>query len=1270
MSCGSGETVHPETSNLWIVGIVISIAGSCASNGGVNLQKMSIMREMNKARSEQRPYVLQPLWLIGLLGVIFGAIADFGALAFAAQSLLTPVGGFTVVANCWFARICLGERMSRKDGIATLLITIGIIMIATSGDKGDTCYTLQQLVTLYGEPSFVGYIIGVGVTVVGLYAFHKYATRIRSIHGPWSPMYTRIRRAHMITYPVLSGVMGAQSILFAKSTAELIKETARGENQLKYFGFYAILAALVFTIVSQLHWLAIALKNADALLVIPIFQSFFIIISIIGGGVYFKELDKLSQTNTAIFCAGVMIMMSGIYMLAQRSLGGSTEPPRMTFLTLAAQFVVRTRRAARFRQASRWPNRLHLYSCNCDCHWEEINGHKIVHNKHNKLLDNNNIPNSTRNTAGGRPLETIMDGPVDDDEGDDDEHHNHNTSTIPLHLDHHPPLHYHPHDHPHNLRHRHNHDHKTHNHDSPSTKTSLNQSSPLSILDPPGHRTEGYERVLTEASSPGRSNSSDNLRQRTRSHLSNSPILNTTSNGSMVSPNDLGIIQIDDNDLDTINGAGRDTSPNKKFTMKEQIDNHDYIDNNPNDDEYDDPPTLPDAPTHDAYGNELPRMCKYCWCRLTPLPVIELYKKLSVNNSSANVVSHLLPNMGVNIIDDGSSESNMNIIPSGRSISDIHNPVSSSTSTTASTGPGALPLPLTNRAQLQRMPSMSADWDRALAEVNGTSTNGTIGVPSTTASRLSAGPLDSDRSNTSGFTNKTSTNASGTGINTSTNINVNRVPNTSSTNANNTNNNTLFQGTYFRPDDPSSVGVRIYNLRSNSSIDDDGSPGNYISRDDPLGLDLPLTIPRLQDIGDGLARLRSGTATGIRFVGSALGTALGSVAGAVVSGTNPNNTNLSSGNTGTTIANNTIPIPIPSTALPGGRTIIVTKQSPSSTNTNNQTIDEAIMKKRSPNAVMKRSPSMGGSYPDSTSPTASNTLSNVVNAASLTNILRPVAKAVSAIPSGIPPAVARGNTETIAFQTLHDDDGTDEHLNSNTLANATGLNSETSPTVTDKDRISPTRGLRLSTSTEDAYMRIKSPEKSGSEYPITTLFPSNGTGGNEAVSSSTTTSSATIPKPSIVIDQESLPPARRLRSSTSTDGDTTMQTRRYASGNGSSHSYRSASAERTRTGEPVGLQRKRSAPAISPNDNTNNDRIPSLVRSSTMGGVENNPNNQPVPRARNRGRRQRGPHLDQPFPPPGAVVVGAGLEAATFLTVAAIKRLLNSNLNNKKRNGS
>ena len=69
-----------------------------------------------------------------------------------------------------------------------------------------------------------------------------------------------------------SGVLGGQSILFAKSVSELVKAACHGDDGFSHFSTYIIITALVVCQVLQIHFLNGALTHYDALSVVPLFQ--------------------------------------------------------------------------------------------------------------------------------------------------------------------------------------------------------------------------------------------------------------------------------------------------------------------------------------------------------------------------------------------------------------------------------------------------------------------------------------------------------------------------------------------------------------------------------------------------------------------------------------------------------------------------------------------------------------------------------------------------------------------------------------------------------------------------------------------------------------------------------------------------------------------------------------------------------------------------------------------------------------------------------------
>ena len=74
---------------------------------------------------EEKSYVFNPLWLLGFVLVVAGSIADFGALSFASQIIVAPLGSFTLVTNIFFAPYFSGEVLTRQDVISTATIVFG-----------------------------------------------------------------------------------------------------------------------------------------------------------------------------------------------------------------------------------------------------------------------------------------------------------------------------------------------------------------------------------------------------------------------------------------------------------------------------------------------------------------------------------------------------------------------------------------------------------------------------------------------------------------------------------------------------------------------------------------------------------------------------------------------------------------------------------------------------------------------------------------------------------------------------------------------------------------------------------------------------------------------------------------------------------------------------------------------------------------------------------------------------------------------------------------
>jgi uncharacterized membrane protein len=309
----------------WAIGVVLAALASVISNLGLNFQKLTHIKNSNASEQVKREYYKSSLWIIGLMMIILGSIADFAALAFGAQSIIAPLGSLTLVSNVFFAPCMLGETLTHRDLLATLAIVAGATIAVIFASHKDTIYGLNDLLGFYEKPRFGLYAIFILVWIGILWTAIKYMETLRredknSIH------YLQVVRYHRFCYAALSGTIGAQSVLFAKCSAELLMSWLVGGGFVFfYYQTWFVVSLMVATIFLQLKFLNEGLRHFDALYIVPVFQSFWILISVIAGLVFFGEYREMTQHQMVMFPIGIFITISGVYYLSQR--GVDEVPP-------------------------------------------------------------------------------------------------------------------------------------------------------------------------------------------------------------------------------------------------------------------------------------------------------------------------------------------------------------------------------------------------------------------------------------------------------------------------------------------------------------------------------------------------------------------------------------------------------------------------------------------------------------------------------------------------------------------------------------------------------------------------------------------------------------------------------------------------------------------------------------------------------------------------------------------------------------------------------
>ncbi|ETW01045.1 hypothetical protein H310_06676 [Aphanomyces invadans] len=316
----------------WVAGFTISVVFSFLSSVGINLQKRALKQNEVTAHETGTqplsPFRL-PLWTLGFCLIVAGSLLDFIAFGLAPQSLLAPLAALTLVWNMMLAPCFNKERLSRKDIWATLIIFLGATLAVVFANHNSPSYTLDDLKHLYRNSLTLLYFAIVFVLILLHYVvikcvehLHLASHRHRIINFGDPSVWSTVR---LVAYAGLGGLMGGQSVLFAKSTIELVKSLFAGGDCFTHAETYCIIVAMGGCLIAQMHFLNGGLANYDALSVVPIYQAYWIISGVMGGAVYFQEIRSFSEFQACMFVVGILTTIGGVALLAQRSL--LTPPP-------------------------------------------------------------------------------------------------------------------------------------------------------------------------------------------------------------------------------------------------------------------------------------------------------------------------------------------------------------------------------------------------------------------------------------------------------------------------------------------------------------------------------------------------------------------------------------------------------------------------------------------------------------------------------------------------------------------------------------------------------------------------------------------------------------------------------------------------------------------------------------------------------------------------------------------------------------------------------
>ena len=255
------------------------------------------------------------MWYLGTGAFVVGSLSTFAAFGFAAQSLLAALESIQFVSNVVFAKYVHGEAITTRMMLATLSIVGGNVLVVIFSSHVALVLTSDEIIYLYmNNAAFWGYA---ACTFV-IWAAGEYI--FYTYHNARVHRNQRLWNHGLVeplAYVVSSAIIGAVAVLYAKCLSMLIQVSARGiVNETILAPFYICLVIWILFVAYWLRRLDGGLELFPPLFFIPVIQVAFVFFAIVIGGIFFEEFNTFTWEQWLGFTAGVVMILAGVYGLA------------------------------------------------------------------------------------------------------------------------------------------------------------------------------------------------------------------------------------------------------------------------------------------------------------------------------------------------------------------------------------------------------------------------------------------------------------------------------------------------------------------------------------------------------------------------------------------------------------------------------------------------------------------------------------------------------------------------------------------------------------------------------------------------------------------------------------------------------------------------------------------------------------------------------------------------------------------------------------------
>lgn len=295
----------PESEHhLVLLGLALATIGAFTSGLGMNLMKASARFE------KDLPWYRRPKLIVGMsLASFINTSLDCVAFALTPLSLIAPLGGVTIVASVFFARMGVGhsgerEYVSAAQWMAIFLVVGGVGVVDSFGPHPDPVLNTTQVLDHFHQTPWALYELVTAVAVLATYG----GLFLGRLGG--ENLATVISAA--VTAGLCSGVTQSMMKVMATTAGAW---WVSGTLPFGYSEFWTALVSLVTVAAILMHLLNLCLSSANLTLATPLYQVCTLVCTITASCAFYGELDDVSPIERFLFGLGVLSVLSGLGVL-------------------------------------------------------------------------------------------------------------------------------------------------------------------------------------------------------------------------------------------------------------------------------------------------------------------------------------------------------------------------------------------------------------------------------------------------------------------------------------------------------------------------------------------------------------------------------------------------------------------------------------------------------------------------------------------------------------------------------------------------------------------------------------------------------------------------------------------------------------------------------------------------------------------------------------------------------------------------------------------